>query len=113
RGAGDAALHRGARARLVDPDGRDPRGGEGAAMTVRRERGGRMEKRFRRPARVLLTAGVAGLAAAVAVSVAAARPAARQACTQGGQITLGLPGIPPVFLGVRPYTADKQGIYAK
>ena len=28
-------------------------------------------------------------------------------------ITLGVPGIPPVFLGVMPYTALQQGYYKK
>jgi NitT/TauT family transport system substrate-binding protein len=72
-----------------------------------------MVKRFRGISKVLLTAGVAVTAVAVGASVAAAKPAARQACTPGNQITLGIPGIPPVFLGVRPYVADKQGFYSK
>ena len=72
-----------------------------------------MEKRLGRTKKVLLSAVVAAVAVAVAASVAAARPAVSKACTQGNQITLGIPGIPPVFLGVRPYVADKQGFYSK
>jgi NitT/TauT family transport system substrate-binding protein len=69
-----------------------------------------MDQHFRRAARALSIACVAAVAVAVGASVAAAKTAA---CTPGNPITLGLPGIPPVFLGVRPYVADKQGLYTK
>jgi len=56
----------------------------------------------------------AALLAAVAVlgvsaTAATAAPKAKQLTT----ITLGVPGIPPVFLGVMPYTALEQGYYKK
>lgn len=54
----------------------------------------------------LLAVALVTLSAAVAASAA---PAARSA----GSITLGVPGIPPVFLGVRPYVALQKGFYAK
>jgi NitT/TauT family transport system substrate-binding protein len=37
----------------------------------------------------------------------------RDGATADGGITLGLPGIPPVFLGVRPYVAQQDGFYKK
>jgi len=54
-----------------------------------------------------LLAAVAALG--VSATAAAAAPKARQLTT----ITLGVPGIPPVFLGVMPYTALEQGYYKK
>ena len=72
-----------------------------------------MQKRFGGSVRVLLTTVVAATAVAVATSVAGAATTTTKACSPGNQITLGIPGIPPVFLGVRPYTADKQGFYTK
>jgi NitT/TauT family transport system substrate-binding protein len=72
-----------------------------------------MEKRFRRTPKVLLTAALVAVSIAVAASVAAARTTAKAACTPSSPITLGQPGLPPVFLGVRAYTADKQGFYSK
>lgn len=64
-----------------------------------------MKKRYSRLVALLVLA-VASLAAAVAASAA---PAAKTA----GSITLGIPGIPPVFLGVRPYVAFQKGFYKK
>jgi NitT/TauT family transport system substrate-binding protein len=55
---------------------------------------------------VLLLAGLAGASSSSGHTL---RP---QAKADGG-ITLGLPGIPPVFLGVRPYVALKDGFYSK
>jgi NitT/TauT family transport system substrate-binding protein len=72
-----------------------------------------MEKRFGRTSKVLLSAAVTAVAVATAASVAVAKPGASKACTPGSAITLGQPGLPPVFLGVRAYTADKQGFYKK
>jgi NitT/TauT family transport system substrate-binding protein len=72
-----------------------------------------MEKRLGGSKKILLSAIVSAIAVAVAASVAAARPTAAMACTPGNQITLGQPGLPPVFLGVRAYTAEKQGFYTK
>jgi NitT/TauT family transport system substrate-binding protein len=54
-----------------------------------------------------LLAAVAALG--VSATAATAAPKARQLTT----ITLGVPGIPPVFLGVMPYTALEQGYYKK
>lgn len=80
----------------------------------RSERGVQMEKRFRRTSKVLLSAAVTVVAVAAATSVAAAKPAtATKACTPSNPLTLGQPGLPPVFLGVRAYTADKEGFYKK
>src|SRR5436309_13425080 len=67
--------------------------------------------------KVLFRGGMARLAvllAAVAVlgvsaTAATAAPKAHELTT----ITLGVPGIPPVFLGVMPYTALEQGYYKK
>jgi NitT/TauT family transport system substrate-binding protein len=73
-----------------------------------------MEMRLGRTSRILLTAVATTVAVAVAASIAAAKPAARKAaCTPSNPITLGQPGLPPVFLGVRAYTAEKQGFYTK
>jgi NitT/TauT family transport system substrate-binding protein len=61
--------------------------------------------------------GAAVVIAAVAVLVvsATAASAARKAhsASKLTTITLGVPGIPPVFLGVMPYTALQQGYYKK
>ena len=54
-----------------------------------------------------LLAAVAALA--VSATAATAAPKAKQLTS----ITLGVPGIPPVFLGVMPYTALQQGYYKK
>jgi len=54
-----------------------------------------------------LLAAVAALG--VSATAATAAPKAKQLTT----ITLGVPGIPPVFLGVEPYTAFEQGYYKK
>src|SRR3954447_25758054 len=50
---------------------------------------------------------VAVAALGVSASAATAAPTAHKLTT----ITLGVPGIPPVFLGVMPYTALEQGYY--
>jgi NitT/TauT family transport system substrate-binding protein len=54
-----------------------------------------------------LLAAVAALG--VSATAATAAPKAKKLTT----ITLGVPGIPPVFLGVMPYTALEQGYYKK
>ena len=54
-----------------------------------------------------LLAAVAALG--VSATAATAAPKAKQLTT----ITLGVPGIPPVFLGVMPYTAFEQAYYKK
>jgi NitT/TauT family transport system substrate-binding protein len=73
-----------------------------------------MEKHLGRTSKVLLTAVITAVAVAVAASIAAAEPAAKKAaCTPSAPLTLGQPGLPPVFLGVRAYTAEKQGFYSK
>jgi len=67
---------------------------------------------------------VAGLRLGVPVSLAAlallamaaagtAAPVSKRSASDAGAITLGLPGIPPVFLGVRPYVASQKGFYSK
>jgi NitT/TauT family transport system substrate-binding protein len=55
----------------------------------------------------VLLAAVAALG--VSATTATAAPQAQKLTT----ITLGVPGIPPVFLGVMPYTALEQGYYKK
>jgi len=61
-----------------------------------------------RAARVaVVLAAVAALG--VSATAASAAPKAQKLTT----ITLGVPGIPPVFLGVMPYTALEQGYYKK
>lgn len=61
-----------------------------------------------RAARVaVVLATVAALGAGATAATAA--PKAQKLTT----ITLGVPGIPPVFLGVMPYTALEQGYYKK
>src|SRR5436305_6295912 len=52
---------------------------------------------------------VAVAALGVSATAASAAPKAHKLTT----ITLGVPGIPPVFLGVMPYTALEQGYYKK
>jgi NitT/TauT family transport system substrate-binding protein len=86
---------------------------KGVLNIHRSERGVQMEKRFRRAPRVLLAAGLMAISIAVAASVAVAKTTANKPCTPSNPITLGQPGLPPVFLGVRAYTAEKQGFYAK
>ena len=56
---------------------------------------------------------VALLAAVAALGVSAAAATAAPTAKQLTTITLGVPGIPPVFLGVMPYTALQQGYYKK
>ena len=67
---------------------------------------------------------VAGLRLGVPVSLAAlallamaaagtAAPVSKRSASDAGAITLGLPGIPPVFLGVRPYVASQKGFKEK
>jgi NitT/TauT family transport system substrate-binding protein len=63
------------------------------------ELGGRMAKL------AVVLAAVAALG--VSATAATAAPKAQKLTT----ITLGVPGIPPVFLGVMPYTALEQGYY--
>ncbi len=67
-----------------------------------------------RSVRLVATIGVAAvlllsIAASAAAATASKAPAAEARATGG--ITLGLPGIPPVFLGVRPYVARDAGFY--
>lgn len=53
------------------------------------------------------------LAAVAALGVSATAATAASKAKQLTTITLGVPGIPPVFLGVMPYTALEQGYYKK
>jgi NitT/TauT family transport system substrate-binding protein len=55
---------------------------------------------------------VVAVVASVLAATASAAPA-KHAATKDNTITVGLPGIPPVFLGVRPYVALQQGYYKK
>jgi NitT/TauT family transport system substrate-binding protein len=60
--------------------------------------------------KVKLAVVLAAVAAiGISASAATAAPKAKKLTT----ITLGVPGIPPVFLGVMPYTALEQGYYKK
>jgi NitT/TauT family transport system substrate-binding protein len=58
---------------------------------------------------VVLAATAALLASAAAVSAAPAKRTAGKA----DSLVLGIPGIPPVFLGVRPYVALNMGFYKR
>ena len=53
------------------------------------------------------------LLAASAASTAAPARIARTHASHGSNLTIGLPGIPPVFLTVRPYVAQNDGFYTK
>jgi NitT/TauT family transport system substrate-binding protein len=53
------------------------------------------------------------LAAVAALGVSATAATAAPKTHKLTTITLGVPGIPPVFLGVMPYTALEQGYYKK
>jgi NitT/TauT family transport system substrate-binding protein len=61
--------------------------------------------------------GVPALLAALALLATAAAgtaaPVSKRSAGDAGAVTLGLPGIPPVFLGVRPYVAVQKGFYSK
>jgi NitT/TauT family transport system substrate-binding protein len=87
------------------------------------ERGIQMKQRFRWPGKVILTGVVTVVATAMAASAAVAAPAVRASstsatakapkCTPSNPLTIGQPGIPPVFLTVRTYVAEQQGFYKK
>ncbi len=66
-----------------------------------------------RPVRLLALTVFAGLTLGAAAGSAAAAPSAHRAKADVGSVTLGLPGIPPVFLGVRPEVASQKGFYTK
>ena len=54
------------------------------------------------------------IAAIAVLAIAAASPARPTGSVRAqSHIVLGLPGIPPVFLGVRPYVAQQRGYYKK
>jgi NitT/TauT family transport system substrate-binding protein len=54
------------------------------------------------------------IAAVAVLAIAAASPARPTGSVRAqSHIALGLPGIPPVFLGVRPYVAQQRGYYKK
>ena len=61
--------------------------------------------------------GVPALLVALALLATAAAgtaaPVSKRSARDAGAVTLGLPGIPPVFLGVRPYVASQKGYYSK
>src|SRR5438552_12035794 len=56
---------------------------------------------------------LAALALLAMAAAGTAAPVSKRAAGDAGAITLGLPGIPPVFLGVRPYVASQKGFYSK
>src|SRR5438105_9151449 len=56
---------------------------------------------------------LAALALLAMVAAGTAAPVSKRVAGDAGAITLGLPGIPPVFLGVRPYVASQKGFYSK
>jgi NitT/TauT family transport system substrate-binding protein len=67
--------------------------------------------RFVRAVRI---AAVLGSAAALLVSAATASAASsRHSAGKQDSLVIGIPGIPPVFLGVRPYVALQMGYYKK
>jgi NitT/TauT family transport system substrate-binding protein len=63
--------------------------------------------------RVGVPAVVAALALLATAAAGSAAPTSARSARDAGSITLGLPGIPPVFLGVRPYVASQKGFYSK
>lgn len=60
---------------------------------------------------VLVT--LAALALLASATAGTAAPVSSRTASDAGSVTLGLPGIPPVFLGVRPYVASQKGFYSK
>jgi NitT/TauT family transport system substrate-binding protein len=56
---------------------------------------------------------LAALALLATASATSAAPQSKRSARDAPSITLGLPGIPPVFLGVRPYVASQKGFYSK
>ena len=68
-----------------------------------------MKVHFRRTGAKIAVVLAAVAALGVSATAASAAPKAQKLTT----ITLGVPGIPPVFLGVMPYTAVQQGYYKK
>jgi NitT/TauT family transport system substrate-binding protein len=65
-----------------------------------------------RQARFIALLAAVGVALSIGVVGSSAATAQRAGASDNG-ITLGLPGIPPVFLGVRQYVAQQQGYYRK
>jgi NitT/TauT family transport system substrate-binding protein len=68
-----------------------------------------MKVHFRRTGAKIAVVLAAVVALGVSATAASAAPKAQKLTT----ITLGVPGIPPVFLGVMPYTGVQQGYYKK
>ena len=64
-------------------------------------------------ARVLRYAALVGTAGVVLLVGAGASTAAPRSHKASYEIVMGVPGIPPVFLGVRPYIAWNRGFYEK
>src|SRR5436189_51761 len=64
-----------------------------------------------RTVRLVASAAVALIAVLALAAASPAKPTGR-ARAQSHNV-LGLPGIPPVFLGVRPYVAQQRGYYKK
>lgn len=66
------------------------------------------------PGRAARLAVVLAAVAALGVSAAAATAAPRaQAVHADNSLTIGYPGIPPIFMAVRPYVASQMGYYKK
>ena len=62
--------------------------------------------------RLIASLAVAALAVLAITAAASAQPLGKTA-PKAAEIVLGIPGIPPVFLGVRPYVAQELGFYKK
>jgi NitT/TauT family transport system substrate-binding protein len=60
-----------------------------------------------------IAAVLAATAALLASAAAASAAPAKRSAAKADSITLGIPGIPPVFLGVRPYVALNLGYYKR
>src|SRR5437870_9658042 len=84
-------------------------------MTFRERRRRRSMQKTRgvRGLRLAALTALAGLVLGAAAEATTAGPAAHRVKGDAGSVTLGLPGIPPVFLGVRPEVASQKGFYTK
>jgi NitT/TauT family transport system substrate-binding protein len=72
-----------------------------------------MQNKAVRALRLAVPGMLAALALLATAAATVAAPLAKSTRADAGAITLGLPGIPPVFLGVRPYVASQKGFYSK
>ena len=72
-----------------------------------------MQNKGVRVLRLVVPGMLAALALLATAASTTAAPTSTETARDAGAITLGLPGIPPVFLGVRPYVASQKGYYSK